>query len=218
MKFPSENKCIFEYATASKSASKLGSVYFDSKKYTEYEVAYKEAGDKLVDKALEDGSLFQEVSIYPIVFLYRQFIELYIKDLLLKYSNDFLYDKKILSSHDLYQLWGVLLSLIKNSFNDLPSIYSIELFDGLTGADSYIAELSLVDRKSMAFRYPDDKTHTKQYFQNELSVDLVNIKDRVEELANLFVYLENILGIVKVDNNKQGDNKCDSPNTTTKTP
>lgn len=191
MNFPSEEKSIFEYANSKDTASKFACNVFSTHKYTEYEIAYKEAGDLLIEMALEDKSLFQVVSIYPIAFLYRQFIELFIKDLLLKHSAIFANDKKLQRSHDLYQLWGELLNLVRSTIVPLSCPNdTIEFYNGLIGADAYIEELSLVDRNSMAFRYPDDKTHTQPYFPNEIAIDLINIKDRMDELYNIFEFIE----------------------------
>lgn len=192
MSFPSQEYCLFMESTDSQQASTLGSSYFDNKKYTEYYLAYKEAGDRLVSAALEDQSLFKEIAIYPIAFLYRQYAELSIKNLLLKTYQNFKKDKSIRGSHDLYNLWHILLDIIKKDKLSKPNFFTTEyMINALIGADAYLAELSLIDRDSMAFRYPDDKSHTKSYFPNEVSIDLINLKERITELANLFVYIEN---------------------------
>lgn len=191
MRFPSEEYCLFMESTNSQQSSTLGSSYFDEEKYTEYYLAYKEAGDRLISVALEDQSLFKEIAIYPIAFLYRQYVELSIKNLLLKISQDFKNDKSIRGSHDLYHLWHILLDIIKKDKLSKPNVFTTEyITNALIGADAYLAELSLVDRESMAFRYPDDKSHTKSYFPNEASIDLINLKERITELANLLVYIE----------------------------
>lgn len=191
MNFPLEEHCLFLESTDSKCSSKLGSSFFLEKKYKEYYLAYKEAGDRLISVALDDQSLFQSIAIYPIAFLYRQYAELSIKSLLLKISPDFKCNKSICGSHDLYKLWHYLFEIIKKKKISNPSVFSTEyMINALIGADAYLAELSLVDRESMAFRYPDDKLHTKTYFPNEVSIDLINLKDRIDELSNLFVFIE----------------------------
>lgn len=192
MNFPLEKHCLFLESDDSKCSSKLGSYFFAEEKYTEYYLAYKKAGDRLVSAALDDQSLFQNIAIYPIAFLYRQYAELSIKNILLKISPDFKSNKSIRGSHDLYDLWHYLLEIIKREKISNPSVFSTEnMINALIGADAYLAELSIFDRESMAFRYPDDKSHTKTYFPNEVSIDLVNLKDRIDELANLFVFIEN---------------------------
>ena len=81
MNLPSEENSIFVSSYKENQSAVISSPFFNGRKYFEYSAAYKEAGDRLVSAALEDQSLFMAISIYPIVFLYRQFIELYIKDL-----------------------------------------------------------------------------------------------------------------------------------------
>ena len=191
MNLPSEENSIFVSSNKENQSAVISSPFFNGRKYFEYSAAYKEAGDRLVSAALEDQSLFMAISIYPIVFLYRQFIELYIKDLLLKHSTNFINDKSLRRSHDIYNLWKSLLEIIQQKRLSYPNVFTTDnVINALIGADAYLAELSIVDRESMAFRYPDDKTHKKDYFPNEITIDLCNLKERINELSNLFVFIE----------------------------
>ena len=193
MSFPSEEKSVFKPANNKKNEATIASAYFKSK-YWEYEIAYKEAGDRLVDAAIEGDSLFLSVSVYPITFLYRQFVELYVKDLIRRFVPLNRVKSGLSGSHDLYDLWHCLLDHVKENIYCFPRIIrDRDIFDILIGTDAYIAELSAVDRKSMAFRYPDDKQHENDYFKNEVPIDLVNLKERIEELANFFCIMEECL-------------------------
>ena len=193
MSFPSEEKSVFKPANDKKNEATIASAYFKSK-YWEYEIAYKEAGDRLVDAAVKGDSLFLSVSVYPITFLYRQFVELYVKDLLRRFVPLNKTKAGLSGSHDLCALWHCLLDHVKENIYCFPRIIrDRDIFDILIGTDAYIAELSAVDRKSMAFRYPDDKQHENDYFKNEVPIDLVNLKERIEELANFFCTMEECL-------------------------
>ena len=164
------------------------------REYTEYYLAYKESADRLVSVALEEQGLYKEISIYPIAFLYRQYVELSIKNNLLKNTSTFRNNKQLRASHDLYKLWQTLLNIIRKEKMSHISVFTTEdIVNALIGADAYIAELSIIDRESMAFRYPDDKTHSKNYFPNEVAIDLNNLKERMDELANMLTFIENNL-------------------------
>ena len=190
MSFPSQEKSVFKQASDKRNEATIASAYFKSR-YWEYEIAYKEAGDRLVKEAIEGDSLFLSVSVYPITFLYRQFIELYLKDLIRRFVPLSKNQNGLSGSHDLYALWHCLLDYIKANIHCYPRIIRDRgIFDILIGTDAYIAELSAVDRKSMAFRYPDDKRHENDFFKNEVPIDLINLKDRIEELANFLCTME----------------------------
>lgn len=47
-----------------------------------------------------------------------------------------------------------------------------------------------MDNMSMAFRYPDNKTHNQNFFEIETPVNLENLKDRVDEIANILCVIE----------------------------
>lgn len=190
MKLPSDSKNLFVPADDKKNEATISSEFFRSK-YWEYETAYKTAGDLLVNKAIEDGSLFLCVSIYPIMFVYRQFLELYIKDILLRFDKEFDSKKPPYNNHDVCNLWRRLLAIVReNKMLLLLEIEGQDFVDVLSATDAYFTELAAADRNSFSFRYPDDKAHTKYFFPNEIPVDLNNLKERIEELANVLFLIE----------------------------
>lgn len=134
------------------------------------------------------------VSVYPITFLYRQFLELYIKDILLKFDEKFDAKKKSYCQHDLYNLWHALLPIIRENTSEFPAEFGEQTFcDVLIATDAYIAEFSAADHGSLSFRYPDDKGHNKNFFPNEIPIDLINLRDRIDELANILFLVERTL-------------------------
>lgn len=190
MNLPLATKKVFISSTNKNQEAAISSNFFNYK-YYEYEIAYKKAADLLIDKAISDGSLFLCVSTYPIMFLYRQFIELYIKDILSRFDPEFNGVKSPYCKHNIYNLWEKLLEIVKEHLNYFPQeVENTQFTDILISTDNYMAEIANFDRDSMAFRYPDDKTHTKMFFQNEIPVDLVNLKCRIDELANILFLIE----------------------------
>lgn len=193
MSFPSEEKNVFITSGDKSQQATIASPFFKSK-YYEYEIAYKQAGDVLVEQALEDSSLFLCVSVYPISFLYRQFLELYIKDILLRFDKNFDGNNKPYSAHDVYPLWHKLLDLVRLNINDFPKqLLNMDFVDILCSTDAYFAEISVLDNGSMSFRYPDNKTHTKNFFNTEIPIDIRNLKERIDELANILCLIDETL-------------------------
>lgn len=72
-----------------------------------------------------------------------------------------------------------------------------DFMDILCATDGYMEEIAIYDQNSMAFRYPDDKTHTQPFFPNEIPVDLINIKERLNELADMLFLIENVFCEIK---------------------
>ena len=197
MSFPSMDKNVFT-TSGDKSRQATIALPFFKSKYYEYELAYKRAGDVLVAQALEDKSLFLSISVYPITFLYRQFLELYIKDILMRFDSDFDGNKKPYCKHDVYPLWHKLLDTVKGNIADFPQeLRDIEFVDVLCATDAYFAEISVLDNSSMSFRYPDNKAHTANFFNKELPIDIQNLKERIAELANILCLIDETLTNIK---------------------
>ena len=193
MSFPSEEKNVFITSGDKSRQATISSPFFKSK-YYEYEIAYKRAGDVLVVQALEDASLFLCVSVYPITFLYRQFLELYIKDILLRFDVNFDGNKKPYCAHDVYPLWHKLLDIVRLEIVGFPKqLLNMDFVDILCATDAYFAEISVLDNGSMSFRYPDNKTHTENFFKKEMPIDIENLKERIDELANILHLIDETL-------------------------
>ena len=82
-----------------------------------YASGYKDAGDKLVEYVLAKAT-DQDILIYPIVFLYRQYIELRLKEIikhgriLLEEGNDFP------KHHKIWDLWCTAKRIITKVFEN----------------------------------------------------------------------------------------------------
>ena len=190
MSFPNKKNKVFAVSKTHKAKATLASSFFKNQ-YLAYEMAYKMAGDLLVKSAIDDDSLFMDISIYPIAFLYRQFVELYIKDILLKFDDKYKTDSNLNKSHDLYALWSRLKDIVVLDDLAFPKeLDNMPFEDVISSSESYIIELSKMDNMSMAFRYPDNKTHNQNFFEIETPVNLENLKDRVNEIANILCVIE----------------------------
>lgn len=105
-----------------------------------YIAGYKQSADTLLETALKNG--FIEAQIFPIVFLYRQYLELLFKNILAKMSGIDIYKGQ---AHDLEQMWNHINGIFKRdnvlSKNDRKFIKEV------------VQEFHMVDPKSSNFRY-----------------------------------------------------------------
>ena len=130
--------------------------------------AYKDAGDKLID-SLENNGRHDTLAV-PILFCYRQYIELKLKhviDLTNAYRG--ITDKPP-RIHNLRKLWDTMMSGIEGDIDDgeLNTFLIVE---------EIIMQFHSVDSDSFVFRYLDE---VPPFYQ----VDLGNLRDVMDGLAN----------------------------------
>jgi hypothetical protein len=139
-----------------------------------YELGYKRAADLLLKKALDEHP--SHSLIYPIVLLYRHYLELCLKALVLEGSALMRDEAPSDLHHNLQVLWGKLSGLVPAVWPDVQS-------DRAEAVEACINEMCQFDPKSIAFRYPFDK-HGHQHLENLSSIDLVNLREVMEGIAN----------------------------------
>lgn len=144
---------------------------------------YQLSADELIDRLSERNDLgYLDTIIYPVMFLYRQFIELSLKQIYFYYSREDAKDKikRIQrTSHDLIAIWKeVKIVLIEASDcrDDKESIETVE---------NYIMQFSEIDNSSFRFRYPVNKQF-EQTVEKQQKINLSNLKSRMTELGNFF--------------------------------
>lgn len=122
-----------------------------------YIEGYREAADKLVHDVVESGTN-QDILVFPISFLYRQYIELQLKHII-RESRIFLEDGVSFPEHHrIGDLWNTANSLMARIIKD----HDQSIKDYITKADvqaikTIITEFVKVDPESFSFRYPKDK-------------------------------------------------------------
>lgn len=139
---------------------------------------YKLAADELVAHVNEDGGGAAFIC-YPILFLYRHSVELYLKALLLDVGELLDANEATSGRHDLMPLWRRFTErlLWYDASQDSPWL------DRIT---ALIAELDNVDRQSFSFRYPVAKDGTQLLTPGHA----VNIQHFAEVMRELYLILE----------------------------
>jgi len=109
---------------------------------------YKKAGDLMVKQAT-DCRADRDFLVFPIIFNYRQFLELSLKYLISNYGPT-VDIKPNWRSHDLAELWKEFLELLDGYGTSDP-----DEVDPVVG--KIIAEFSKIDPGSYSYRYPVDR-------------------------------------------------------------
>ena len=144
-----------------------------------YAAKFKDAADVLLREAAAGDATLDSVVI-PIMFLYRQYLELTLKEIIL-------FGRKVVgtgsgyptSEHDLKTLWGEALSLLTRH-------YGPRVPPEIANVTPSIEDLHACDPRSFAFRYPTDK-HGKPYLK---TVRHINIRNLYEVMGRLSSFLD----------------------------
>ena len=133
-------------------------------------LGYKYAADILVEElGKEMGQGKQDYLVYPIVYCYRLYLELRLKEIIQIGGYD--YPKE----HDLLCLWHKALPIMQRSsqFFDTEELVAVE---------EKLKEIMDIDTNSEAFRYPSDKKG-KPTLQGIREIDLENLKQVIDSIA-----------------------------------
>jgi hypothetical protein len=143
-----------------------------------YAEGYRRAGRLLVEHVNSSG-VDQDFLVYPIVFCYRQYLELKMKHLVLAGSQLLDLDTELIKSHDLVPLWKSCRSILERVAPDEP-------MDQLEAVTEGIEQLSKIDSTSEGFRYPEDKKTGAPSLPDTLHrFNLRHFANQVEKLAGL---------------------------------
>jgi hypothetical protein len=139
-----------------------------------YEQGYLMAAQQILARIAETGS-DQDFLVYPLVFLYRQYLELQLK--LVIHLGRELYGGRgaPMNTHSLTALWDVAVGYIHRTWpddtqNTTPIRADLEEFDSL-------------DRGSYAFRYPIGTTQEPSLPENLTRFNVATFARRTEEIG-----------------------------------
>jgi hypothetical protein len=141
-----------------------------------YAAKFKDAADALVREAAAGDATLDSV-IIPIMFLYRQYLELTLKEIIL-------FGREVVGTgsgyptneHDLKKLWGEVFSL-------LTQHYGPRIPPEIANVTSAIEDLHTYDPNSFSFRYPTDK-RGKPYLKAARHINIRNLYEVMERLAS----------------------------------
>ena len=138
---------------------------------------YRRAADFLIKQAEEDYYLSGSL-VYPIIFLYRHYLELELKYVLVTYGP-YAGQTADWENHDLEVLWPKVRAVIDRFGTE-------EDKEGTDAVEVCIIEMAKIDRYSFTFRYPVTKRGQPLSLEFE-SLDLANLRETMEKIRNFFL-------------------------------
>lgn len=152
-------------------------LHLSTENWDTYATGYKIAGDTLVQYVI-DNNRDQDFLVYPIAFLYRQYLELRLKELIVVSSALLNKDDEFRKNHNLLSLWQLARPNIESVYpDDKNKIY-------LNMLEERIKELSDLDFKSDAFRYPKDQKG-KDTLRGLLHINLKQLREVFQGISNV---------------------------------
>ncbi len=127
---------------------------------------FKDSSDILIQHLQQHGR--NDALVYPIIFGYRQYLELRIKALVVIVSRCDYSEEGFRRTHDLQSLWNTIRSRLWDELQD----------DDRTPfqvVESVIKDFQAIDPKSDGFRFPSD---IKQF-----NVDLSNMREVMKRVS-----------------------------------
>lgn len=153
-----------------------------------YALAYKEGADRLVEALEEDGYSDHKL-VLPIIFLYRHYLELHLKDLILEGRKALGQPAgTIPTGHNIFKLWDKLKPILAQIQAKSGPIIRGEQ----DAVEAYIKELTEIDERSEAFRYPVS-TEGKPLLQENAQlaslcyIDLQHLAEHIKKIAAFFM-------------------------------
>ena len=146
--------------------------------------AYKNAADLLV--AYTEKNVHERCNlVWPIVFCYRQYIELALKDAVNEYGGKVDPKIKLPFRHEFKDLWPLYKRIICSVIiaDEVPEISAVE---------ACIYEFEKIDSGSYTFRYPTNKKGAQIDIPYN-SIDLFHIQEVMEGIYNFLDCSEEVL-------------------------
>jgi hypothetical protein len=150
--------------------------------WSTYAEGYKEGADILAAQLLH-GEATLDTVVYPLVFLYRQYIELRLKHLARDASRLMDQPFALLHTHRIETLWKKTRQLLEEADKAMGA--KPDLGD-LERVEMILLQLDASDPQSFAFRYPEDKE------QRKVLPDLryINVRALIEQMDEVTGLLE----------------------------
>ena len=143
-----------------------------------YTANYKRAGDIIWKQINTNPSVESGFLAYPMIFLYRHYTELSIKNIIYLGRN-LVHEHSIFPMHHrLSDLWSVAYNLI----SQIDHAAHKEDLDAMT---SLIGQFDKIDPASFAFRYPIDKDGEPVH-PNIYKINLATLREGIEKMNCFF--------------------------------
>lgn len=149
-----------------------------SNKFFLYSEGYKKAGEQIFELCIEN-SYYTNTLVYPLVFNYRQFVELRLKELIIMGYKYHGISKDFADVHSLSILWSTYRKEIVEPLKETEQAI-------LNNVERIISQFNNEDPQSMNFRYPVSRAPKRIESIKRETIDLDNFKKVMDKLIYFF--------------------------------
>ena len=145
--------------------------------WSNYTIEYQEAVNLLIDNMVKTRR--RNFMVFPTIFLYRHYIELVLKEIIL---NNWAYleiSKPFPRSHDIYKLWEICRKamqetdkLVDPQFAESQD-YIEQIMQAYNALEADLNKFAEIDPDSQRFRYPVDSQGNPIVVDDELLIELL---------------------------------------------
>lgn len=153
-----------------------------------YNEGYKMAARELASDYAKKSTSQKDALVFPIIFLYRQYLELTLKDLIRELDRKLGYERecKILENHKLLPLWDAAIMQYETFIKQ--EIISLVFTSSPSKVRTIVNQFNQIDEDSFSFRYATNKKG-QQTLNCVDHISVNNFKNQVEQVVS---YLENM--------------------------
>lgn len=141
-----------------------------------YALAYKEAADRLVSCALRRRVVYPDWAVLPVIFLYRHYLELMLKEIICSGRRCSLKEAGISKEHDLSKLWNGARTV-------LEELWPEQGRRELRVVENCVRKFHQHDKTSQESRYPVDRDG-RATLRSLTRVDIHNLKKVMAGVAS----------------------------------
>jgi hypothetical protein len=145
---------------------------------------------------IRGNQVSHDTSIFPICFLYRQYLELSLKDMYLYYSAQSDDEKASFlrkTNHSLLNVWeNNVAPMISPLMTHQPQIDEFNLVAG------YIKDFQSLDADSYIFRYPINKKERKLYHTTPMKLNIIGLMRKMDKIEHFLSFVSTMLDIEKM--------------------
>ena len=158
-----------------------------------YYNGFKELADAGVEYIIKnsDSNAVKDSLVFPVIFNYRHYLELILKKYAIKYADNQVERDKLGEKlgHSLKFYWGKVKPILIDVYGNNEGVDEL-----VEATESYILQFHELDGGSFTFRYPFAKGEDfAPFFEKDLHIDTVHLKERMDELYNLLEYMEDAI-------------------------
>jgi len=185
--------------------------HFANNLWSVYAEGYKESANLICEHIINKQVLKKYAMIYPIIYLYRHYLELQFKNIIFL-TNKALFlleilvdseqnENKKFINHNLLDLYEIMISKLKRLAKEIEETDAINEKEDFLNLKLIIKEFEKYDKFSQSFRYPEDKKGNIN-LQTINNINIENIYDVINRGTEVFDGVESWLN-EKIDSIKE---------------